>query len=78
MNTATWVQILDEAVCISHIANTFGKGMNPTILSASKIVGQTVQLGYGNQKKLLNKKNCSCGGVGKNIYLKNEQTDIDW
>ena len=30
-------------VCISHSANTLGKGMNPTILhqAMSKIVGQT-------------------------------------
>ena len=27
------VQILDEAVCISHNANTLWKGMNPDILS---------------------------------------------
>ena len=26
------VQILDEAVYISHRTNTLGKGMNPTIL----------------------------------------------
>ena len=32
MDTATRVQILDEAYCISHSTNTFGKGMNPTIL----------------------------------------------
>ena len=28
MDTMTLVQILDEAVCISHFANTFGEGMN--------------------------------------------------
>ena len=32
MNTASRVQTLDEAVGISHIANTFGKGMNPILL----------------------------------------------
>ena len=32
MDTATWVQILDETDCISHSTNTFGKGMNPIIL----------------------------------------------
>ena len=32
MNTTTRVQNLKEAVCISHGANIFGKGMNPTIL----------------------------------------------
>ncbi len=26
------IQIPDEAVCISHGANTLGKGMNPSIL----------------------------------------------
>ena len=30
-DTATQVQILDEAVCISHTVNTSGKGMNSTI-----------------------------------------------
>ena len=44
MDTATRVQILDESVCISHNANTHGKGMTPTILPPlmGKIVGQTV------------------------------------
>ena len=32
MDTATPVQLLDKAVCISHIANTLEKGMNPTNL----------------------------------------------
>ena len=32
MDTVTQVQILDEIVCISHSANTLGKGMPPTIL----------------------------------------------
>ena len=32
MNTATRVQILDEADYISHSTNTLGKGMNPIIL----------------------------------------------
>ena len=31
-DTATRVQILDQANCISHSTNTFGKGMNPIIL----------------------------------------------
>ena len=31
-DTLTRVQILDEADCISHCTNTFGKGMNPIIL----------------------------------------------
>ena len=33
MDTVTRVQILDEAVCISHSTNTIGKGMYPTILT---------------------------------------------
>ena len=43
MDTATWVHILDEIVCISQSADTLGKGMNPTILSSAmgKIVEQT-------------------------------------
>ena len=32
MDTATWVQILDEANYIPHSTNTLGKGMNPIIL----------------------------------------------
>ena len=32
MDTATRVQILDEADCISHSTNTLGKGMNAVIL----------------------------------------------
>ena len=32
MDTATWVQILDETDCISHSTNTLGEGMNPIIL----------------------------------------------
>ena len=32
MDQATQAQILNEAICISHIANIFGKGMHPTIL----------------------------------------------
>ena len=33
MESETRVQYLDEAVCISQSTNTFGKGMNPTILA---------------------------------------------
>ena len=36
MGTATRVQILDEAVCISHSANTLGKGKNQIILPLVK------------------------------------------
>ena len=32
MDTATRVQILDEADCISHTTNALGKCMNPIIL----------------------------------------------
>ena len=32
VDTAARVQILNEAVCVSHSANTLGKSMNPTIL----------------------------------------------
>ena len=31
MDMANRVQILDETVCISHVTNTYGKGMNTTI-----------------------------------------------
>ena len=33
MGTATQIQNLKKAVCISHSSNTHRKGMNPTILS---------------------------------------------
>ena len=35
MDLATQVQILNKAVCISYYANTFAKGMNPTVLSTT-------------------------------------------
>ena len=43
MVTATRVQILNEAVCISHNANTLGEGMKHTIHSQAMcdLVGQT-------------------------------------
>ena len=46
MDTDTWIQILDEAVCISHNVNTLAKSMNTTILTPAmgKIVGQTGSL----------------------------------
>ena len=42
MDFSTRVQILDKAVCISHSANTLGKGINPYIFSPAmgKILGQ--------------------------------------
>ena len=49
METATWVQILDETVCISYGAYNLGKGINPTTLTPAmdKIVGQTIFLSFG-------------------------------
>ena len=35
MVTATYIQILDEAVCIWKCANTLEKGMDPTILRSA-------------------------------------------
>ena len=32
MDTVTWIQILDKAVCISYNTNAPGKGINPTTL----------------------------------------------
>ena len=37
MEMATRVQMLDEAVCISHSTNTLDKGMNPTILPLAMV-----------------------------------------
>ena len=34
-DTATQVQILDAADCISHNTNTLGNGMNPIILPSA-------------------------------------------
>ena len=36
IDSVNGVQILDTAVCISHAANVFGKGMNPTMLSSAR------------------------------------------
>ena len=33
MDTVSRVQIFHESACISHSTNTFGKGINPTILA---------------------------------------------
>ena len=43
MDTATWVLILDEAVCISHNVNTLRKRLHTTYLlkTMGKFVGQT-------------------------------------
>ena len=59
MDIATQVQNLDEAVCISHSANTVGKGMYPIILpsySYGQILVQTVFFNLGMATRL---------GVGK-------------
>ena len=32
MDTVIWLQILGDAVCISHSVNIFEKSKNPTIL----------------------------------------------
>ena len=47
--TATWVQILDKAVCILHSSDNIGKGTNSSIISPamSKIEGQTGLLSLG-------------------------------
>ena len=39
---ATWVQILDEADCISHKTNTIGKDVNPIILPQPIEVGKAI------------------------------------
>ena len=42
MDSGTRVQILDEAVCISHSANNLGKSLNPIILppAVDKLLGR--------------------------------------
>ena len=49
MNKVTQVQILDEAVYISHKGNSLGKDMNSTIPSPAmgKIVGRTGLFNFG-------------------------------
>ena len=37
MDTVTWFQFLDEAFGISNSANTFGKGINLTILPPAMV-----------------------------------------
>ena len=32
METATWIQILDKVVIISHLAHTLEKGKNPAVI----------------------------------------------
>ena len=44
MDTATRVQILDQAHGISHSTNTLGKGMNPIILPPA--IGKVGQTGF--------------------------------
>ena len=51
MDTATRVQILEEADCISLSTNTLWKGMNPIILPPA-IVGQTVFFSLGEATSL--------------------------
>ena len=51
MNAATQVQILDETVL--HIANPFGKGMNPTILPPGMVnnrANKALQTSLGEEK----------------------------
>ena len=50
MDSATRVQILDEADSISHSTNTIGKGMNPIILPPAMEVfslSEATSLGEG-------------------------------
>ena len=52
MESATQVQILEKAVCISFCTNAFEKGMNPSFLPAvmGKIEKQT---GFFNLGKVI-------------------------
>ena len=52
MDTATQVQILDEADGISHCTSTLGKGMNSIILPPAMIVGQTGFFSLGEATSL--------------------------
>ena len=36
IDSAIWVQIMNESVCISLCANALGKGINPSVLSTGK------------------------------------------
>ena len=85
MDMVTWVQILAEAVCISHSADTFGKDMHSSILfPANSRADWAFNLGLAirlDERKLNSKplnstlKNgpcvtfCVCGGVGEYIYI---------
>ena len=64
MNMATWVQILDGDICISHCTNILGKDMNPIILlpAMGKIVGQTMLFDLG-----------ICCNLTKGYWMRNNQ-----
>ena len=38
MEPATWVQIVDKAVCISIDANALGKSLNPSLFSTPAMI----------------------------------------
>ena len=85
MYSATQVQILDKAICISYSPNSLGKGMHPNILPSIWVNSRASWLfNLGNQSKrrkilfsnqvtLL--KNwrcitpCACWGVREYLYL---------
>ena len=56
MDSATWVQILEEADCIQHSTYTLGEGVNLIIIppARGKIVGQT---GFFNLDLAIKKEN---------------------
>ena len=57
--SATLIQIIDEVVCASLCANTFGKGMNSFVL-----------LNYGERGKSLKAKVMDCSfEVSESVYL---------
>ena len=46
MDMVDWVQILDEADCISHGTNKLGKGMNPIIFPPARYLSYTLPNGW--------------------------------
>ena len=79
MDMATWVQILDKAVYISHSTNTLGKGTSPTIVGQTGLFNLDMATAIGEEKLWIQTcctplKNWPCSGsclregVGKYIY----------
>ena len=64
VDSPTWVQILNEVVCISHSTNTLGKAMNLTILLS------TMDKYIVEYAEFFNLDKTTCLGEGK-LWIQN-------